>query len=305
MTIRHTLASVVGGGTPAGAAQSTLITATGNGTFDVNPANAAGLKTLRLQLLAGGTGAGSGREGAAGTARCAGGPGANGAFVDVMVTIADVLAAFPTGLVPYNVGPGTAGGAAVASGSSNTDGNAGTGASTAVNGTWFGAAVSSALCFAVARPGSAGLGGTATAGTPGTVRNGTAPNAAANVASTTGGAGSNADNGTAGPGGGITTGDVPGAGAAGSTLVFTGGVPGTGGVVGGASPTSGTLGPLGGPGVTPGGGAASITGAAQAGANALANSGCGGGSGGASLNGNASGKGGDGGSGYLRITAMG
>jgi hypothetical protein len=283
---------------------TTLVTATGNGTFDINPAVAIGHKTMRLQLLAGGTGAGSGRRGAAGTVRCAGGPGANGAFVDVMVTIADVLALFPTGLVPYNVGPGTAGGAAVTA--DDTNGNAGTAPTQAVNGTWLGAARGLAGCIANAQvPLTAGSGGTNASGTAGVANVGTVPLASAQNASTTGGPGAGAPGGTAGPGGGITSADVPGAGGNGSAPVFSPGLSGTGGVVGGASPGSGTLGPLVGPGAPPGGGAASITAAAQAGANALANSGAGGGSGGASLNGFASGKGGDGGSGFLRITTMG
>ncbi len=296
-------AGVPGGGTPAGAALTTLITATGNGTFDLAPAVAAGHKTMRLQLLAGGTGAGSGRRGAAGTVRCAGGPGANGAFVDVMVTIVDVLALFPTGLVPYNVGPGTAGGAAVTA--DDTNGNPGVSPSTAVNGTWFGANQGSALCFAHARPGTAGAGGTNAAGTAGTPNIGTAPTPATTSASATGGAAPGAANGSPGAGGGITAGDTPGAGAAGGGPSLGPGVPGTAGAVGGATPTTGTAGNPTAWGPAPGGGAASITGAAQAGANALPNSGAGGGSGGASLNGFASGKGGDGGSGFLRITTSG
>ncbi len=302
MSARYGGPQVPGGGTPAGAALTTLITATGNGTFDLAPAVAAGHKTARLQLLAGGTGAGSGRRGAAGTVRCAGGPGANGAFVDVMVTVADVLAAFPTGLVPYNVGPGTAGGAAVTV--DDTNGNAGAVSGTLVNGTWFGAAAFAAGCIAHARPGSAGSGGTNASGAAGTPVNGTTPTPGSPSASATGLAGPAAA-GVPGAGGGITTADAPGAGGVGGTALFWGGVGGTGGVVGGATPGSGTLGPLVGPGAPPGGGAASITGPAQAGANALPNSGAGGGSGGASLNGFASGKGGDGGSGFMRITTSG
>ncbi len=303
MSARYGGPGVVGGGAPAGSALTTLVTATGNGTFDVNPAVAAGHKTMRLQLLAGGTGAGSGRRGAAGTVRCAGGPGANGAFVDVMVTLADVLAAFPTGLVPYNVGPGTAGGAAVAV--DDTNGNAGTSPVAATNSTWFGNSRGSAGCIANAGVGGAGAGGTNASGAAGTVVNGTTPNITATPASATGGAGTGGTGGTPGNGGGITSADVPGAGGNGFAPLFSPGTTSIGGVVGGAAPTSGTLGPLVGPGAAPGGGAASITGAAQAGANALANSGAGGGSGGASLNGFASGKGGDGGSGFLRITTMG
>lgn len=286
------------------ASLTTLITATGNGTFNINPWVSAGVKLIRVQLLAGGTGAGSGRKGAAGTVRCAGGPGAPGAFVDVMIPIADILAAFPTGLVPYNVGPGTAGGAAVTT--DDTNGNPGAATVAATNGTWLGAPRGTVGCLANANAGGPGAGGTNASGTAGSVTPGTVPIFVNNSASATGGPGPGANAAMSGQGGGITSGDVPGAGAAGAAPIFSPGVSSTGGVVGGASPTSGTLGALVGPGAAPGGGAASITGNAQAGANALPNSGAGGGSGGASLNGASkdSGKGGDGGSGFLRITGM-
>lgn len=279
-----------------------LVTATGNGTLDIRPWLAAGYTTLRMQLLAGGLGGGSGRQGAAATVRCGGGPGATGAFSDTMVPLADVLALFPTGLVPYNVGPGTAGGAAVAT--PDTNGNPGAAATTLVNGTWLGANPASASCIAVARPGIvAAQGGTALTGTAGTAQIGSWPTPTGVSASTTGGV-AGANNGAAGAGGGITAADAPSAGAAGGSPLVAGGTGGTGGVVGGAAPGSGTLGLLDGHGVPPGGGAASITGPAQAGANALANSGAGGGGGGASLNGNDSGPGGAGGSGWARFTAF-
>jgi hypothetical protein len=282
---------------------TTLITATGNGTLDINPYIAAGHKTLRAQLLAGGTGAGSGRRGLLTSVICAGGPGASGAFTDVMLNLAEVLARFPTGLVPYNVGPGTAGGAAVTA--DDTNGNPGATPVLATNSTWLGAATPSALCLAIARVGTAGAGGTNATGTAGTARPGTAPNATSSSASTTGGAGAGTVDGGVGVGGGITAAGTAGAGSAGSSPLWGSGVSGTGGVVAGAAPTSGTIGNLTGLGATPGGGAASVLAAAQAGANALANSGAGGGSGGASLNGFDSGAGGNGGSGFARFTAMG
>lgn len=276
--------------------QTTLITATGNGNYTLPP----GCVGLRFQGLAGGIGAGSGRQGAAGSVRCAGGPGGNGAFVDLFIPAADLLAAFPTGVIPYNVGPGTAGGAAAAA--PDTNGNAGTAPVTATNATWLGSNAGP-TCFAIARPGAAGAGGTNAAGAAGGKQDGTAPTPSAGNASATGLSGTVGPFGTSGPGGGITAADVAGAGAAGSAGLFSGASAGTGGVVGGAAPTSGSAAAGRGPGGPPGGGAASITGAAQAGADAVANSGCGGGGGGASLNGNNSGKGGDGGSGFLRLTA--
>lgn len=278
-------------------AVTTLITATGAGSYTVP----AGAVALRVQALGGGCGGGSGRRGAAGTVRCGGGVGGNGAFTDLLVPVSDVLAQYPAGSVPYNVGPGTAGGAAVTT--DDTNGNAGTAQSTVTNATYFGASAG-ASCFAIARAGVAGSGGTATTGTSGGGLAGTAPASAATSASTTGGPGTQGAFGCPGPGGGITSANVAGAGGSGQGPSFGSGSAGTGGVVDGAVPTSGTMGKLVGPGAAPGGGAASITAAAQAGANALANSGAGGAGGGASTNGFASGAGGNGGSGYLRITAM-
>lgn len=282
----------------------TTVTATGNGTYDLNPAMRAGLTILRLQLLGGGLGAGSGRKGAAGTARCAGGPGGCGAYVDTVIPISVVMGMFPTGLIPYNIGPGTTGGAAVTT--DDTNGNAGAAGVSAVNNTWFGADINMPTSIAVARAGAtSGGGGTATTGATGTSFNGTAPAPVGTSASTVGGF-TVIGSGSPGVGGGITSGDVPAAGTTGGTPIWWAGVRGTAGVVGGATPTSGTSVALSGWGPTPGGGAASITTNAQAGASAAANSGMGGASGGASLNGASknSGAGGDGGSGFLRITAM-
>lgn len=277
------------------------ITTTGAGTLDILPLLAAGYTMCRARLKAGGCGGGSGRQGAAGTVRCAGGPGANGAYTDVLISLASMLAVFPTGQIPYVVGPGTAGGVAQASADSN--GNSGTSGVTNTNSTYLGTN-SPGLLFARARVSGPGQGGTATTGTAGSPVAGTAPNNTPASAQPTGTAGSQNQFGMAGPGGGITVGNVAGGGGAGQDSVFGGGTAGTGGVVGGAAPTSGANAPIFGvdSGGAPGGGAASIVGAAQAGANAPANSGSGGGGGGASLNGSSSGAGGDGGSGYAVLT---
>src|SRR4030095_1277138 len=74
------------------------------------------------------------------------------------------------------------------------------------------------------------------------------------------------------------------------------------GIVDGALPVGGHVSGPGRPGAGCGGGAASITQAAQDGASAVLGAyGAGGGGGGASVNGFNSGKGGDGGPGYVRI----
>lgn len=288
-----------GGGAPATSAQVTTITASGAGVY-VIPSWA---KTLRCQLLGAGGPGGSGRQGAAATVRCGGGPGGNGAYVDVTLVVADLVAALGSSNLPYSVGAAAAGGAAVAV--ADTNGNAGTATTSALNGTFLGAIV--APCFAFARPGGAGSGGTNATGTTGASPNGTAPGNTPLSASTTGGVASVAV-GCSGAGGGITAADVASAGAASSVTNQWGafGAGGNGGIVGGAGPTSGTAAPiLGMPGMGAGGGAASILAAAQAGANALPNTGCGGPGGGASLNGFNSGAGGNSGSGCLVITAYG
>lgn len=291
------------GGLRGGAPRSltNVITATGNGSLDINALIASGYSTLRCALQAAGIGGGSGRRGAAGSVRGGGGPGAPGGFVPVEVSLAELLALFPTGLVPYNVGPGTAGGAAVAV--DDTNGNPGSAAVTATNATWLGA-VSGALSVAIAYTGAAGAGGTSTGGSAGATPFGAFLANAGTGSSTSGAAGAQVVRPWAGPGGGITVADAPGNGSGGQ-IGLAGNAAGSAGVVGGAAPTSGTAPAVTvtGPGSGPGGGAASIVGAAQAGAAALPNSGNGGGGGGASLNGNLSGAGGAGGSGFLRYTA--
>jgi hypothetical protein len=277
---------------------TTLVTATGAGTLDINPLIAAGYTQVSGIAQAGGCGGGSGRRGAAASIRCGGGPGAPGGTTVFQATLAELLVLFPTGSVPYQVGAGTAGGAAVSV--NDTNGNAG-GAVGNAQITWFGGSTSAA--FAVAFPNNPGSGGTATTGNAGSVSvgNGTHLLTAGQNASTTGGAQAATIRNWAGPGGGITAADAASAGGAG-LAGYAGGVAGTGGAVDAAAPTQGTAGSKVGVSAYPGGGAGSITTAAQAGADGLANSGAGGGGGGASLNGNNSGAGGAGGSGYLRYT---
>lgn len=269
-------------------AEVTLYTS-GSGNYTIPE----GASALTIQLKGGGGGGGSGRRGAAGTVRCGGGPGGNGATVELTVAVSELLAVYPSGVIPYSVGAGGAGGAAVTT--NDTDGNAG-----AIGGqSTFGTGENSFRAL----QGNNGMGGTATSGTGGFSFIGTWPMLPVNSASASGGTAVNTNFGGPGPGGGITSGNVASAGTAGLGA-FTPGTGGSGGVVDGAAPGSGqaTTIPFDMP--APGGGAASITTAAQAGANALANSGRGGGGGGASLNGNNSGAGGNGGSGYIRIVAI-
>lgn len=285
--------------TPAFVPTTTLITAIGAGSYTVP----TGATVLLIEAVAGGGGAGSGRRGAAGSVRCAGGPGANGQIVRRRISVTDIIAMFPSGVIPYSVGAGCAGGAAVTV--NDTNGNAGAGATTVANATVLGNTPADSRCVVFARAGGAGSGGTATTGAAGAISSGTVTQNSLNGASTTGGAGGGQNPCGAGVGGGITSADIPGAGASAGTG-WVGCVPGSGGSVDAALPASGTP-PFSGVSpwsTAPGGGAASITTAAQAGASGAANSGSGGASGGASLNGNNSGAGGAGGSGYLYITAL-
>lgn len=282
-------------GAPPGRAQ--VITASGAGVLDILPLLAAGYTSCFVDRQNSGSAGGSGRRGAAASVRCAGGPGASGAFNAHRITLAELLVLYPTGQVPYTVGAAPAGGAAVAV--DDTNGNAGANS----NPTNFGPFATSVLLAL------GGSGGTNATGAAGVVGYGQVPGAVGSAASTTGGAGvtsglgaQSTRPGLSASGGGITAGDVPGNGGAGRPASDTTTTAGTAGVVGGAAPSSGVASPLAGaPGPGVGGGAASILGAAQAGADGLPNSGAGGGGGGASLNGNLSGAGGAGGSGYLRL----
>lgn len=274
----------------AKAPQVTAITTPGAGTYTIPD----GAVTLALELRGGGGGGGAGRRGAAGTVRCGGGPGGNGAHVEVVLTAAELLAAFPSGEVPYVVGAGAAGGAAVTT--DDTDGNSGSQGGQ----TTFGSGASMVRAIF----GNPGSGGTATHGAAGFAFTGTWPPSPANPADPTGDFTVNTNFGGSGAGGGITSGNVPSAGTPGVSPYAISSSAGSGGVVDGAGPTSGSASGFLIDSPPPGGGAASITTAAQAGADALPNSGRGGGGGGASLNGNDSGAGGAGGAGFLRVVAF-
>ncbi len=279
-------------------AQTTLYTS-GSGNYTI-PTNAI---LLMIEGMGGGSGGGSGRRGLVGTVRAGGSGGAGGGKARATLTVAEALALYPTGVIPYAVGAGGAGG-----GARTTDDTSG------VTGSAGGAtSVGTTPDIFVIRGGTVGgSGGTAGAGTGGSQSSGEFLGGNGGAASGTGlvgavgSAGFNGGGTGAGAGGGITAANVASAGGAGgapiTTTNGTGG--GTGGVVAGASPTSGTAQRPGTPGTSPGGGAASITTVGQDGAAGATGSAAGGGGGGASLNGSNSGAGGAGGSGYLRITAL-
>lgn len=262
---------------------------TANGTWT----KPAGAKTVRVTAVGGGGGGGSGSSIASGTAANGGGGGAGGTVVTREFAASDLAAT-----VAVSIGGGGNGGAAA----TGAVGNAG-----ALGGS------SSFGTLLIASLGTGGGGGasgvtTAVGGTSGYGSSGNTGLGAGsgNAGSGAAGTGVNAAAvpvGQGGPsGGGITSGGTANAGAAGGKPNLAGdATAGAAGVVGGASPTSGTASSLtnGSLGPSPGSGAASVTGAGQAGANALANSGAGGSGGGGSLAANASGKGGNGGSGWL------
>jgi len=249
-----------------------------------------------VTLIGGGAGGGAGRRGAAGSVRCGGGGGGAAGVANAVWFPASSLGS------GFNVVIGTGGAGGVATAVDNTDGaNGADGLLSSFSG--------GAGAYLRTLAGGNGKGGTTATGIGGGA--GAPLGTGGAAASTTGGVGANGGTvytgapGGAASGGGITAADVPGAGGVGGaagifTSLTTGG---TGGVVGGAVPGTGTAAVDTRPGDGPGGGAASITGAGQAGANA-AGYGAGGAGGGASLNGNASGNGGNGGPGYAEVTVL-
>jgi hypothetical protein len=246
--------------------------------------------TVNVGAIAGGSGGGSGRRGAAGTVRCGGGGGGGGS-----VSVATLPATALPSLITVSVGAGGTGAASATT--DDTNGNGGNGGGTSL----FGA-------YVRANPGAGGGGGTNATGTAGASGQGTYDGTAGAAASTTGGVGAIASGaraaGTGGSsGGGITSGDATSAGGDGRTPsdhqlsanatggATPGGVGQDGASFGAAIPQSGGGGA---------GGASSITGVAGAGGSGGLY-GSGGGGGGASLNGNNSGAGGNGAAGVVYV----
>lgn len=255
--------------------------------------------------VAPGNGGGSGARGAAGNVRCGGG-GASSApqcreyFIKIL-----------PGDVNYRVNIVRAGIGGAAVTADNTPGNPGTSPGGSLScqfridnrvflRTWNNATNTPGQGGTIGASSGTGTGGVGYAG-------GALSSVAGASASTTGGVGGNGASSTSGQGpssgagGGITAANVANNGGQGGFSYNHSPNVGTspaGGTVGGAGPTPGELLAGGLVGNSAGGGAASTTGAAQAGADGVGY-GTGGGGGGASANGNPSGKGGDGGPGYV------
>lgn len=258
----------------------------------------AGAKIVHVLCIGPGNGGGSGRRGASGTVCGGGGGGAAGIVVRAVFAASD-LGASESVTIPT---PG-AGGAAVTA--DNTDGNPG---GLPSGSTIFGSANPKRVQAVVGASTSSGRGGTTSGGAGGIspFTLGTNSQMSGGGAGGTGAAGTAVNPALLGPAGGPGGGGISGtpaafAGGGGSYSVMATTSGGTGGVVDTTSPTAGTV-PTqkGAPGQSPGGGAASITTAAQAGADATGY-GAGGAGGGASLNGNNSGAGGAGGPGYVLV----
>lgn len=264
-------------------------TFTSNGTW-TNPYPTT-RRRIRIRGWAGGAPGGGGRQGAAGTVRCGGGPGGAGAYFDreswtdeQPTTILILLGA---------------GGAAVA-GQTNADSNGLTGSAGGL--TAFGEHIR-------AYGGQPGSGGTAAAGNAGFSGASMFAPPTGSSASSTGlvgnqSAGSYGGAGAPGsPGGGITTANAASNGGGGGNTPRSQalGLTTVGGQVGGANPTGGCDGvvPFSG-GTGGGGGASSAAGPGQDGQKGKFPGG-GGGGGGASVNGQTAGGSLGSGDGYLHI----
>lgn len=249
-----------------------------------------GGKTTQVILIAPGGPGGSGAKGPSGTVRTGGAGGGGGGR-----TVVDLFTTDLASTVAVTVPTGSAGGASVTTNS--TAGNPGTVGSN----TTFGS-------YAVAMCGGRGFGGS-TAGASGGVGGGGTSGGGTGGTSTVSAAGSAPSNNGGGGGGGgsggtITSGNTATNGGNGGAAQIAGTSFGAAGIVGGASPTSGTASSVKGmPAPGAGGGAASRTGNAQAGANGVGYGSAGGGGGAAEDGVGDSGAGGNSGPGYaLAIT---
>jgi hypothetical protein len=260
-----------------------------------NAAVPAGAIAAMVTMIGPGGAGGSGAVEASGTvAACGGGAGGGGTAVYDFFVPPDALGTTFSAAIPT----APTGGAAQSSSSSN--GNNGATGGSVIS---FTTGSFSLIGFG----GASGSQGTTSTGIGGSGTVGFVSGGAGASASTTGGAGFAAAGAAGGgpcgggSGAGVTT--APAAangGQGGRNTAFNVGATPSGGVVGGAAPSTGPAAVPATAGAGGGGGASSITGNGQAGASATGYGG-GGGGGGAALNGHSSGKGGDGGPGYIFI----
>jgi hypothetical protein len=258
-------------------------------------------KYIMIDATGPGGGGGSGRRGAAGTICGGGGGGGSGGRTIYEFPVSELGANLGLTIL---VGPGGAGGAAVAA--NDTNGNAGAGGTLPTDVT----VTATGAFLARGWNATGGAGGTSSAG-----GGGGSGSWVSTYGSSTGGAGggstptgSTPGFGTqaaqaGGGGGGISAADSAGAGGAGYSREISRNLAGNpaGGAAGGGAGLAGIAAAPGGSGGGGSGGGASITTAAGSGGNGAACGG-GGGGGGASLNGFNSGAGGNGGDGIVRIT---
>ncbi len=299
---------------------SRITTFTGSGDFTLLPTT----RFIRVILIGAGGGGGSGGTSGAGVVCSGGAGGGGGGKFDTVLTAAEVLSAYPTGVVPISIGAGGTAGASVTNAGALNGNNGGQGGDTTFGtlvtayGGGGGGAGKGSAAVSVGGAGASlrAKGSTASASANsggGGGGNGGSSAGIGSVGCASGGAGCSAaaaysnsgyacDGGTGGgSGGGVTTANsATNGGRGGSRLMEAlGPTPGTGGTNGGnggngASPASGGLFGQGGSG---GGGGSGGTGG-NGGAGGI---GCGGGGGGGCRSTYATGAGGLGGEGWALV----
>lgn len=299
---------------------SRITTFTGSGDFTLLPTT----RFIRVILIGAGGGGGSGGTSGAGVVCSGGAGGGGGGKSDTVLTAAEVLSAYPTGVVPISIGAGGTAGASVTNAGALNGNNGGQGGDTtfgtlvtAYGGGGGGAGKgSAAVSVGGAGASQRGKGSTASSSASngaGGGGNGASSAGIGSVGCACGGGGCSAaaalghsgyacDGGTGGgSGGGVTTANSATSGGRGGSRLMEalGPNPGTGGTNGGnggngASPASGGLFGQGGSG---GGGGSGGTGG-NGGAGGI---GCGGGGGGGCRSTYATGAGGLGGEGWAMV----
>lgn len=299
---------------------SRITTFTGSGDFTLLPTT----RFIRVILIGAGGGGGSGGTSGAGVVCSGGAGGGGGGKCDTVLTAAEVLSAYPTGVVPISIGAGGTAGASVTNAGALNGNNGGQGGDTTFGtlvtayGGGGGGAGKGSAASSVGGAGASQRGKGSTASASGSNGAGGGGNGASSagigsVGCACGGGGCSAaaalgsssyacDGGTGGgSGGGVTAANsATNGGRGGSRLMEAlGPNPGTGGTNGGdggngASPASGGLFGQGGSG---GGGGSGGTGG-NGGAGGI---GCGGGGGGGCRSTYATGAGGLGGEGWAMV----